>query len=97
MQFGSPEISFKASLQTFRHYFGLFCSKNKYERYSTAEKLCGAYFKAASSNGMAFFADNFKDSANKNIEFASCYETFTSPRSVRDGFRFYLSLVSELD
>lgn len=97
IEFGSPEINFNPSLHTLRHYFGLFCSRNKNERYSAAEKLCGAYFRAASNKGMAFLADSFSDSASKNIELASGYETFISSRSVRMGLTFYLSLVYELD
>lgn len=67
---GSPEISFNASLQVFKHYLGLFCSKYKKLKYSAAEKLCGAYLSAASKRGVAFLAESFKDSASKNIEFA---------------------------
>ena len=97
IELGSPEISFSVSLHTLRHSFGLFCSKNRNERYSAAEKLWGAYFNAASNKGIAFLADTFSDSASKNLELASCSETFISCLSVTTGLTFSLSLVYELD
>ncbi len=92
IELGSPDMSFIASLHTFKHYLGLFCYKNKNDRYSAAEKLCGAYFKAASKRGMAFLADNFSDQASKNIELASFSFTFKSFCSKGEGMKFYLSL-----
>lgn len=73
MQFGSPDICLRASLHIFKDYLGLFCSRYKNERYQAAEKLFGAYRRAAYNKGIAFLAESFNDSASKNIEFVYLY------------------------
>lgn len=52
---------------------------------------------AAYSNGVAFLADSFSDSAKRKIELASFSVIFISRVSDGAGFMFSLSLTYELD
>ena len=67
---GESSICYRIWLHKSKHFLGLPIYKYKYDRYSAADKLLWAYFRAVSRRGIAFSAGNGKDYTKRAKEFA---------------------------